>query len=132
MWAKQEQEHNFWLRQKQEVIEQLNREWRFIYPEFWAGEGSWLEFQYSVLLPKGNRTTHPLPEWLKTKLDLLQSIVRECGWIFPYENVCIVCNRPIKLSLDHEQRLHAEGEPAIQFADGFSVWAERGVCLPEN
>jgi hypothetical protein len=43
-----------------------------------------------------------------------------------------VCDRPRILSFDNEQRLHAEGTPAIQFADGFSVYAYHGVGLPEK
>lgn len=43
-----------------------------------------------------------------------------------------MCDRPRILSFDNEQRLHAEGTPAIQFADGFSVYAYHGVELPEN
>jgi hypothetical protein len=50
----------------------------------------------------------------------------------PYEKVCIVCDRPIQLSFDAESRLHAEGEPAIQFSDGFRVYAYAGVRLPES
>ena len=43
-----------------------------------------------------------------------------------------MCDRPRVLSFDDEQRLHAEGAPAIQFADGFSVYAYHGVKLPEK
>jgi internalin A len=58
--------------------------------------------------------------------DCLNQLFEHCGWFIPFEDVCIVCvkrsstegNRPSKFSLDSENRLHAEGEPAIQFADG--------------
>ncbi len=39
---------------------------------------------------------------------------------------------PNKFSLDSENRLHAEGEPAIQFADGYGLYYYRGVALPEK
>ena len=65
-------------------------------------------------------------------LKALQSIVSYCGWIFPFEKICIVCDRPIKLSVDIENRLHAEGEPAIQFGDGYSLYSYHGVTLPEK
>jgi internalin A len=42
-----------------------------------------------------------------------EQLLTECGWIIAANNVCIVCDRPTKLSLDHESRLHAEGESAI-------------------
>ena len=61
-----------------------------------------------------------------------QSLVSECGGIFLHEKTCLVCDRPIKFSFDSENRLHAEGEPAIQFADGYSLYSYHGVTLPEK
>jgi len=61
-----------------------------------------------------------------------QSLVRECGWIFSFDRQIVICDRPRKLSFDDENRLHAEGKPAIQFADGFSIYAHHGVILPEK
>ena len=49
-----------------------------------------------------------------------------------FENICIVCDRPSLLSFDNQNRLHAEGEPAIQFTDGYSLYAYHGVTLPEK
>jgi hypothetical protein len=43
-----------------------------------------------------------------------------------------VCDRPIKLCLNNENLLHAEGEPAIQFADNYSLYSYHGVTLPEK
>jgi len=41
-------------------------------------------------------------------------------------------DRPIKLSFDEDYRLHAEAEPAIQLADGYSLYSHHGVTLPEK
>jgi len=54
------------------------------------------------------------------------------GWIFAHQKTCIVCDRPTKVFLDDEQLPHGEGFPAIQFSDGFSVYAYHGVKLPEK
>ncbi len=72
--------------------------------------------------------------------DCLNQLLEHCGWFIPFEDVCIVCvkrsstegNRPSKFSLDSETRLHAEGEAAIQFADGYGLYYYRGVALPEK
>lgn len=64
--------------------------------------------------------------------DCLNQLFEHCGWFIPFEDVCIVCDRPSKFSLDSESRLHAEGEPAIQFADGYGLYYYRGVALPEK
>jgi hypothetical protein len=68
----------------------------------------------------------------RRKWEAYQSLLCECGLIFDFEDTCFVCDRPIKFSVDNEHRPHAEGEPAIQFADGFSIWAYHGVRLPET
>ena len=59
-------------------------------------------------------------------------LAAECGWIVVFENVCYVCSRPTKLSLDSEHRLHAEGESAIAFSDGYKLYSYHGVTLPEK
>ncbi|WP_414644155.1 DUF6745 domain-containing protein [Allocoleopsis sp.] len=65
-------------------------------------------------------------------LQCLKQLFSSCGWLFPFEKVCIVCDRPRILSFDNQERLHAEGSPAIQFADGWSVYAYHGVRLLEK
>ena len=62
--------------------------------------------------------------------EVYKSLGKNCGGILPYEKVCFVCDRPRALRFDNRLRLHAEGEPAIQFADGFRVYAHHGVRLP--
>ena len=69
------------------------------------------------------------PEFLKV-VESMKQLLAECGWIFMFHNVCYVCSRPTKLSLDSEYRLHAEGEAAIAFADGYSLYFHHGVILP--
>ncbi|MEG4046091.1 DUF6745 domain-containing protein [Microcoleus sp. Pol17_C1] len=93
-----------------------------IQPELWAAYGSLLDFCISVI---------NLPHSYGRNWIVFQSIVRDCGWIYPYDKVCIVCEKPIALSVDSNHRLHAEGKPAVQFADGVSIYAYHGVILPE-
>ncbi|MHC5911944.1 MAG: DUF6745 domain-containing protein [Nostoc sp.] len=68
----------------------------------------------------------------KKRWETLQSLSRFCGWISPFEKFCIVCDRPLHLRFDNENRLHAEGEPAIEFTDGYSLYSYHGVILPEK
>ncbi|MCC3405320.1 MAG: hypothetical protein JGK17_06935 [Microcoleus sp. PH2017_10_PVI_O_A] len=88
----------------------------------WAEFAADCDFCFSVLKCKHN----PI------KWQALQSFTTQCGWIFPYEKICIVCDRPRILSFDSQHRLHAEGGPAIQFADGYSIYSYHGVTLPEK
>ncbi|WP_333024765.1 MULTISPECIES: DUF6745 domain-containing protein [unclassified Microcoleus] len=94
-----------------------------IQPELWAGCGSLLDYCISVL---------NLPHSCGRNWLVFQSIVRDCGWIYPYDKVCVACEKPIALCVDSNYRLHAQGKPAVQFADGFSIYAYHGVILPED
>jgi internalin A len=71
------------------------------------------------------------PEFLKV-VESMKQLLAECGWIFMFHNVCYVCSRPTKLSLDRESRLHAIGESAIEFADGYKIYSYHGLILPEK
>ena len=61
-----------------------------------------------------------------------QQLFEECGWIFPFENICLVCDRPLHIRFDSANELHAEGESAIAFAEGYSLYFHHGVKLPEK
>lgn len=50
--------------------------------------------------------------------------------IFLREITCIICDRPLKMSFNSEGFLHADGEQAIQFADGTGLYSHHGKTLP--
>ena len=64
--------------------------------------------------------------------ECLNQLLAECGWIILLDDTCIVCSRPCQLRLDSEHRLHAEGEPALEFPDGYKIYSYHGVTLPEK
>lgn len=64
-------------------------------------------------------------------LNLFLNIIKNCGWINAYQEACLICDRPTKLSFDSQNRLHAEGEPAIEYVDGFKVYVDKGIILYE-
>ncbi|PSB41023.1 leucine-rich repeat domain-containing protein [filamentous cyanobacterium Phorm 6] len=73
-----------------------------------------------------------LDEKVQELLRCKQQLFEECGCILPFEKICIICDRPLHLRFDSENRLHAEGESAIAFADGYSLYFHHGVKLPEQ
>ncbi len=92
-------------------------------PMFWAIDGFIADYCISVLNCHCDRQ----------KWNALQFLIKDCGLFFPYENLCLICDRPRILSFDDQKLPHAEGgAPAIQFADGFSVYANYGVRLSRN
>ena len=66
------------------------------------------------------------------KWSALQGLVKHCGYIFGVDNLCIICERPTKILVDDNNQLHGEGEAAIEFADGFVVYAHHGTTLPDK
>ncbi|WNZ24523.1 hypothetical protein HJG54_17795 [Leptolyngbya sp. NK1-12] len=88
----------------------------------WFGYTSWFDFCISVL-------NYPcdLEAW-----EAIQSIVRYCGFIFPFETACLVIDRPTSFSLDELERFHADSKPAVTYADGFSLYFYHGIGLPEE
>jgi hypothetical protein len=57
---------------------------------------------------------------------LLGSTVHGC---LRFDEVCFVCDRPTKFLLDEQERLHADQGPAVEYADGYSIYAWHGVLI---
>ena len=66
------------------------------------------------------------------KWQILKTLILECGWIFQLKNICIVCDRPTKITFDSNNRLHSEVSPAIEYSDGFKIYAYHCVTFPEK
>jgi hypothetical protein len=88
----------------------------------WFGYTSWFDFCISVL-----NCPFSLQAW-----EALQSVVRYCSFIFPFETTCLVIDRPVSFSLDELERFHIECKPAAIYADGFGLYFYHGIGLPEE
>ncbi|MBW4622070.1 MAG: hypothetical protein KME17_22285 [Cyanosarcina radialis HA8281-LM2] len=62
--------------------------------------------------------------------QLLKTFVADCGWTFFFQDFCLVCDRPCTIILDEEYKPHSENEAAIEFSDGFKIFAEHGNSIP--
>lgn len=62
----------------------------------------------------------------------LWQVAMNAGWVQPHENVCWIAERPRILRGDPQDRLHSASGPALQFCDGWSVWAWKGVEVPRR
>jgi hypothetical protein len=58
-------------------------------------------------------------------------ISKSCGWWYPFENICFVCDRPVT-RWDSQHRLHGDGLPAFEFADGWKEYYWHGIHIPER
>jgi len=51
------------------------------------------------------------------------SLVQLTHGFLMFDNICFVCERPTRLTVDDEGRLHNASAPALEFADGFCLYA---------
>ncbi len=60
------------------------------------------------------------------------SLLMRCGFAYtPLTRTIFVCRQP-KVHLDEFGRLHCENEAALQFADGYEIFAWRGIPVPRD
>src|SRR3990167_781108 len=54
-----------------------------------------------------------------------------CGWCYTFENMVFVCEKPLKLFLNQQDRLHMDGGMAIEYSDGYGLWVLNGTIVPK-
>lgn len=63
--------------------------------------------------------------------QVFQLLFKHCSFLYAFEKVAIICDRPKKIAVDNQGILHAEAEPAIQFRDGYNIYVYHGITLPK-
>lgn len=64
-----------------------------------------------------------------TDIDGLVRVANSAGWWWPYDDLCIVTERPTKLFLNKQGKLHHKGGYAIEYADTWGVYALNGEIV---
>ena len=64
------------------------------------------------------------------KLCGILRVAQSAGWWLLHEKICWVAERHTTLKRDDQGRLHCETGPAVQYPDGWSIYASHGVRLP--
>jgi len=62
----------------------------------------------------------------------LMTIARSAGWWWPFERAVILTERPCRLRRDGRGRLHSTDGAAIQYPDGWGVWAWHGIRVSQD
>ena len=71
----------------------------------------------------------PVPE---QKWAALQGLVKYCGWILAVDGLCVVCDCPTHIRTNEKHEFYADGEPVLQYSDGFSLYAHDNAFIPEK
>ena len=64
------------------------------------------------------------------RLDGLWEFAKSAGWMIPCRNIAFVCERHNILNLDDRGMLHSETAPAVEYPDGYQIFAVHGVRVP--
>lgn len=62
----------------------------------------------------------------------LMEVARGAGCWWPHRSGVVLCDRPVRLALDDQGRLHSEAGSAVEYPDGWAIWAWHGVCVPRH
>lgn len=65
-------------------------------------------------------------------LNGLMETAKSCGWWAPYKELAVIQDRPLKIVLNANNRLHNETGPSILFRDGSEIWSLNGMALNEK
>ncbi len=98
-------EFQYWLWLEQGVIK----------TESWAYIGAIGDFYANVL----GGYHHPL------KWKALINLITKCGWVFPFQEMCVVCQRPSKIRHKLSGFLDGGEKPIIEFSDGYQIYKNR-------
>ena len=66
------------------------------------------------------------------KLEGLIDLAKHCGWLNMYEDLVVFQHRPVEINMDDQKRIHSDHGPAIQYRDGFAIYAWHGVRIPSD
>lgn len=66
------------------------------------------------------------------KIHAIIEVAKNACWWWAFEDVAIVTERPVKISLNNNNQLHCADGPAILFGDGFAVYAWNGLRIPKH
>ena len=66
------------------------------------------------------------------QIDLLLEQASTCHWWFPFEEVVLASERPMANHLDDQGGLHNLTGPALTYADGWVLWALRGIVVSKE
>lgn len=87
---------------------------------FWAGSIGWADFYQNVCGLDISGT------------DDAREIVLSCGWTWWHTDVLVIGDKPKSIHRDAQNRLHNANGPAVEYRDGWSMYAWHGVRIPRT
>jgi hypothetical protein len=66
------------------------------------------------------------------RLGIMERIAEQCEWWWPHEGIVVASEKPLSVRFDDQRRLHCEDAAAVQYSDGYALYAWHGTRLPER
>ncbi len=98
-------------------------DYRFLCPQFFPGIAA---KAYHLKTVQGVQIDETTLKVFEAYADMVASA---CYWL-PYRGFALMCERPIRISLDERVRLHNTDEKAIEWPDGYGNYALSGMKIP--
>ena len=98
------------------AYEKYNLRWA---PSWWRAWQVFYAAARDVLGVKYNGTD-------SNRLDLWMKAINDIHWMVPFKGICFVSDFPVSLSIDSAGRLHNESKAALEYADGYAIFAWHG------
>lgn len=98
------------------------------YDTLWGAWASYPATCYSIV---GDMLRDQISKDVRSSLSDLSLLMRSGFAFVPLTRVVFVCRLP-KVQLDELNRLHCESDAALEFPDGYKIYAWRGVPVPRD
>lgn len=60
------------------------------------------------------------------------ALAKSSFWFYPFENICVMVRKPKNIKLNENEKKHCDGGPAIEFNDGWKLWALNDVIVSKE
>jgi hypothetical protein len=97
--------------------EKVDFVWPYLDGQFFAHYAAWTEFLRAI--------GQELPDTSVIDDHII------FGPVYPLETTCIICDRMSVCNVDARGNLHKDGGTAVEYLDGFKLWALNGVRVPQ-
>ena len=100
---------------------------------FWEDHGiiDYSSTLHSTLFAEKLSAYLKMPD-VKAAFEGLHSVLAMCSCVVPTKDVCFVSEKHIKVQLDDDDRLHSDAGLALEYADGWGMYALHGMRIPAH
>jgi len=110
-----------WDEIQKRLGEKFDFQWPYLDGHWWTPYLAFAEY---------NKEVEKFTPAQKTEYELLWDLTA-VDVIYPFDDYCIMSQKPIRFEVNAENQLHSETGKAIEYADGFGFYVLNGVHVPE-